>query len=58
MIHDININKITFIDWSKMFIMPKCVFYNFSYAIIMFNMIKKWLKMYFTTNNQPNDLWH
>jgi len=34
MIHDINFNKITFVDWSKMFIMPKHVFYDLSYVII------------------------
>jgi hypothetical protein len=37
MIHDVNFNKITFIDWSKMFIMFKHVFYDFSYATIMSN---------------------
>jgi hypothetical protein len=34
MMHDINFNKITFVDWSKMFIMPKHVFYDLSYVII------------------------
>jgi hypothetical protein len=51
MIHVSNFNKIAFIDWSKMFIMPKHVFYDLSYAIIMSNMIKKWLKMYFRISN-------
>jgi hypothetical protein len=41
MICDINYNKIAFIDWSKMFIMPKYVFYNLFYATIMSNMIEE-----------------
>jgi hypothetical protein len=41
MTHDINFNKIAFIDWSKVFIMPKHVFYDLSYVITMSNMIKK-----------------
>jgi hypothetical protein len=41
MIHNINFNKFSFIDWSKMFIMSKHVFYNLSYATTMFNMIKE-----------------
>jgi hypothetical protein len=41
MIHDINFNKIAFIDWSKMFIMPKHVFYDLSYVTTMSNTIKK-----------------
>jgi hypothetical protein len=41
MIHNINFNKITFIDWSKVFIIPKHVFYDLSYAIIMSNTIKE-----------------
>jgi hypothetical protein len=40
MIHDINFNKIAFIDWSNMFVIPKRVFYNLFYVITMFNMIK------------------
>ncbi len=40
MIHDTNFNKIAFIDWSKLFIMPKHVFYDLSYGTTMFNMIK------------------
>jgi hypothetical protein len=38
MICDANFNKITFIDWSQMFIMLKhYVFNDLSYAITMFN---------------------
>jgi hypothetical protein len=59
MIHDVNFNKITFIDWSKMFIMFKHVFYDFSYATIMSNVpLKKWLKIFLTTSGQPNDSSH
>jgi hypothetical protein len=47
MTHDINFNKIAFVDWSKMFIMPKHVFYDLSYAIIMSNMIKETTKFFF-----------
>jgi len=47
MIHDINFNKIAFIDWSNMFVMPKRVFYNLSYVITMFNMIKEMIKNVF-----------
>jgi len=47
MIHDTNLNKIAFIDWSKMFIMPKHIFYNLSYATTMFNVIKKTTKNVF-----------
>jgi hypothetical protein len=50
MTYNINFNKIAFIDWSKMFIMPKHVFYDLSYVIILFNMIKKIIKNVF--NNQ------
>jgi len=32
MVHDTNFNKIAFIDWSKLFIMSKYVFYDLSYA--------------------------
>ncbi len=35
------INKITFIDWSKMFIMPKHVFNDLSYVTTMSNMTKE-----------------
>ncbi len=37
MIHNINFSKIEFIDWSKVFIMPKHVFYDLSYVVIMSN---------------------
>ncbi len=47
MIHDTNFNKIAFIDWSKMFIMQKHVFYNLAYVITMSNMIKKMTKNVF-----------
>jgi hypothetical protein len=47
MTHDIHFNKIAFIDWSKMFIMPKHVFYNLSYAITIFIMIKEMIKNVF-----------
>jgi hypothetical protein len=47
MIHDINFNKITFIDWSKVFIMSKHVFYDLSYATIVSNMIKEMTKNVF-----------
>ncbi len=40
MIHDTTFNKITFIDWSKVLIMPKHVFYDSSYGTTMSNMIK------------------
>jgi hypothetical protein len=55
MTHDINFNKIIFIDWSKVFIMPKHVFYYLSYATIIFNTIKEMKKMSLTTSNQLND---
>jgi hypothetical protein len=45
--HDINFNKITFIDWSKVFIMSKHVFYDLSYATILFNTIKQMNKNVF-----------
>ncbi len=32
MVYDIDFNKIAFIDWSKVFIMSKYVFYDLSYA--------------------------
>jgi hypothetical protein len=47
MIHKINFNKITFIDSPKVFIMPKHVFYDLSYATTMSNMIKKTSKNVF-----------
>jgi hypothetical protein len=55
MIHDINFNKIAFIDWSQVFITPKHVFHDLSYASIMSNMIKETKKMSLTTSNQLND---
>jgi hypothetical protein len=48
MIHDINLNKVTFIDWLKVFIMLKHVFYNLSYATIMSNTIKEMTKNVFS----------
>jgi hypothetical protein len=39
MTYDTNFNKIAFIDWSKVFIMPKHVFYDLPYATIMSNTI-------------------
>jgi hypothetical protein len=48
MIHDNNLNKIVIIDWSKVFIMPKHVFYNLSYAIIMSITIKEMIKNVFS----------
>jgi len=47
MTHEINFNKITFVDWSKAFIMPKHVFYDLFYAITMFNTIKETTKNVF-----------
>jgi hypothetical protein len=47
MIHDINFNKFSFIDWSKMFIMAKHVFYDLFYPTIMFNMMKEMTKNVF-----------
>jgi hypothetical protein len=47
MTHDININKITFINWSKTFIMQKHVFYGLSYATTMSNIIKEMTKNVF-----------
>jgi hypothetical protein len=51
MTHDINFNKISFIDWFKMFIMPKHVFYDLSYVTIMSNMIKKMINLMSLTTN-------
>jgi hypothetical protein len=48
MTHDTNFNKIAFIDQSKVFIMPKHVFYDLSYATTMFNMIKEMTKNIFS----------
>jgi len=47
MTHDTNFNKIAFIDWSKLFIMSKHIFYNLSYVIIMSDMINKMTKNVF-----------
>jgi hypothetical protein len=47
-LHDTNFNQIPFIDWSKVFIMSKHVFYNMSYATIMSNMINKMTKNVFS----------
>jgi hypothetical protein len=55
MIHDTNLNKIAYIDWSQVFIMPKRVFYDLSYATIMSNVIKETKKSYLTTSSQPYD---
>jgi hypothetical protein len=45
--HNINFNKIVFINWSKMFIMPKHILYDLLYAIIMSNMFKEMTKNIF-----------
>jgi len=47
MTHDINFNKIIFIDWSKVFIMLKHVFYDLFYTTTMSNTIKKLIKNVF-----------
>jgi hypothetical protein len=44
MTHDTNFNKFEFIDWSKLFIILKHVFYDLSYATIMSNTIKEMIK--------------
>jgi hypothetical protein len=41
MTHDTDFNKISFIDWLRMFMMLKHVFYDLSYATIISNVIKK-----------------
>jgi hypothetical protein len=48
MIHDTSFNKIAF-DWSKMFLMPKHLFYSLSYTTTMFNTIKKMIKNVFSS---------
>ncbi len=53
MTHGTNFNQIAFIDWSKMFIMPKHVFYNSSYATIISNTIFKMTKNVLAISNQP-----
>ncbi len=55
MIDNINFNKIAFNNWSKMFIMPKHVFYNLSYVTTMFNTIKKTIENVFNNYSQPNE---
>ncbi len=47
MIHDTNFNKIAFIDWSKLFIMPKHDFNDLFYPTIMSNMMKEIAKNVF-----------
>jgi hypothetical protein len=47
MTHDTNFNKITFIDWSKVFIMLKLVFYDLSYGTTMSNTIKEMINNVF-----------
>jgi hypothetical protein len=44
MTHNINFNKIAFIDWSKMFIMLKHVFNDLLYTITMSNTMKEMIK--------------
>jgi hypothetical protein len=46
MTYDTNFNKITFIDWSKVF-MLKLFFYNLSYGTTMSNTIKEMTKNVF-----------
>jgi hypothetical protein len=41
-------NKIAFIDWLKVFIMSKHVFYDLSYAIVTSNTIKEIIKNVFS----------
>jgi len=48
MTYHTNFNKIAFIGWSKVFIIPKHVFYNLSYANIMSNMITEMIKNVFS----------
>jgi len=47
MTRDTNFNKIAFIDWSKVFIMLKHVFYDLSYATTMSNTILNLTKIVF-----------
>jgi len=49
MIHNINFNKLIFIVWSKMFIMPKHIIYDLFYTTIMSNIIKEMTKNVFNT---------
>jgi hypothetical protein len=50
MIHDTNFNKVAFLDLSKVFIMPKYVFYDLSHAITMSNTTKEMIKFFLPTN--------
>jgi len=38
--------------------MPKHVFYDLSYVIIMSSMIKKMINLMYLTTDQLNDSWH
>jgi len=56
MIHDTNFNKILFIDCSKVFIMPKHVFYDLSSMQLQCpTWLKKQFKMFLATSNQLYD---
>jgi hypothetical protein len=55
MTHDTNFSKITFINWSKVFKIPKHVFYDLFYTTTMSNTIKKMTRNVLATRNQPND---
>jgi hypothetical protein len=47
MIHNINFNKIIFIDWSETFIMPKHVFFDLFDANTMSNILQMIKNQYF-----------
>jgi hypothetical protein len=51
-----NFNKIAFIDWSKVLIMPKHVFYNLFYSTIMSNMIKEKTNFFLLISNNFNKI--
>jgi len=51
MIHNTHFNKIAFIDWSKVFIMPTYVFCDLSYATTMSNTINKMTKFFLAINS-------
>jgi len=56
LIVDLMIHKIIFNKIAKVFIMPKYIFYDLTYAITISNTITwKWLRMFLATNSQPND---
>jgi hypothetical protein len=55
MTRDTNFNIIAFIDWFKMFIMPKHVSYNLFYATTMSKMIYKITNSSLATSSQPYD---